>query len=96
MSRIKEWFTEFCLVLEATPRLEYSIAAVPVVPALFFAFGTWVLSTLDTTGPYGPMVAAMEGPLQIVFAALSAMLLLHMLSRASMQYRKARSRLYGY
>ena len=27
MSRMKEWFMEFCLVLEITPQLEYWIAA---------------------------------------------------------------------
>ncbi len=52
MSRIKEWFTEFCLVLEITPQLEYWIAAAFALPALIFAFGTWVITSLDTSGPY--------------------------------------------
>ena len=96
MSRMNEWFTEFCLVLEITPQLEYSIAAAGAVPALFFAFGTWLITGLGTSGPYGPMVAAVEGPLEIVNAALSALLFLRLTARVARQYRKARTRLYGY
>ena len=96
MSRVKEWFTEFCLVLEITPQLEYSIAAAGAVPALLFAFGTWLITGLDTSGPYGPMVAAVEGPLEMANAALSALLFFRLTARVAKQYRKARARLYGY
>ena len=96
MSRIKDWFTECCLVLEITPQLEYWIAAAVALPALIFAFGTWVTTSLDTSGPYGPMVAAVEGPFEMIFAALSAILFFQLTSKVAKQYRKARARLYGY
>ena len=96
MTRIKDWFTEFCLVLEITPQLEYLIAAAGAVPALIFAFGTWVITSLDTSGPYGPMVAAVEGPFEMIIAALSAILFFRLASQVAKQYRKARARLYGY
>jgi hypothetical protein len=96
LTRIKDWFTEFCLVLKINPQLEYWIAAAGAVPALLFAFGTWVITSVDTSGPYGPMVAAVEGPFEMVFAALSAILFFHLASNVAKQYRKARARLYGY
>jgi hypothetical protein len=96
VSRMKGWFTEFCLVLEITPQLEYSIAATGAVPALLFAIGTWVITNLDTSGPYGPMVAAVQGPFEMIFAALSAILFFHLASNVAKQYRKARARLYDY
>jgi hypothetical protein len=96
VTRIKDWFTEFCLVLEITPQLEYWIAAAGAVPALISAFGTWVITSLDTSGPYGPMVAAVEGPFEMIFAALSAISFLHLASKVAKEYRKARARLYGY
>jgi len=86
VSRMKEWFTEFCLVLEMTPQLEYWIAAAVA----------WVITGLDTSGPYGPMVAAVEGPFEMIFAATSAILFFHLTSKVAKQYRKARARLYGY
>jgi hypothetical protein len=96
VSRMKEWFTEFCLVLEISPQLEYWIAAAVALPALIFAFGTWVITSLDTSGSYGPMVAAVEGPFEMIFAALSAMSFLHLTSKVAKLYRKARARLYDY
>jgi hypothetical protein len=96
VSRIKEWFTEFCLVLEIAPQLEYWIAAAVALPASIFAFGTWVITGLDTSGPYGPIVAAVQAPFDMIFAALSAILFLHLTSKAAKEYRKARTRLYGY
>lgn len=96
VSRIKVWFTEFCLVLDRTPQIEYAIAATVVLPALTFAFGTWLVTGLDTSGPFGPMVAAVEGPFEIVFAALSAILFCRLAAKVAKQYRKARARLYGY
>jgi hypothetical protein len=96
VSRIKECFTEFCLVLEASPQMEYSIAAALALPAVVFALGTWVITSLDISGPYGPMVAAVEAPFELIFAALSAILFFCLISKAAKQYRKARARLYGY
>jgi hypothetical protein len=93
---MKEWFTEFCLVLEIAPQLEYWIATAIALPASTFAFGTWFITSLDTSGPYGPMVAAVEGPFEMTFAALSAILFFHLTSKVAKQYRKARARLYGY
>jgi hypothetical protein len=96
MLRIKEWFVEFCFVLEATPRLEYEMAASIALPCLFFAAGTWLITSLDTSGPYGPMVAAVEGPFELVFAALSTILFVRMASKVAKNYRKARAKLCGY
>jgi hypothetical protein len=93
---IKEWFTEFCLVLEIAPRLEYSIAATGVVPSLFFALGTWAITSLDTSGQYGSMVAAVEGHFEIVIAALSVILFFRLGAKVAKDYKKARARLYGY
>ena len=95
MSRMKEWFTELCFILDATPQMEYSIAATCVLPALMFALGTWLITSLDTSGPYGAMVAAVEGPLEMVFAGLSALLFFRLAAKVAKQYRKARARLYG-
>ena len=96
MSRMKEWLTEFCLVLEATPQMEYSIAAAVALPALIFAFGTWLISGLDTSGPFGPMIAAVEGPFEMTFAALSVILFFRLAATVAKRYRKARARLYGH
>jgi hypothetical protein len=96
VSRLKEWFTEFCLVLEITPQLEYWITAAIALPALIFALGTWPITSLDTSGPFGPMVAAVEGPFEMIFAALSAIVFFHLTSNVAKQYRKGRARLYGY
>ena len=95
MSRIKEWFAEFCVVLDATPRLEYSIAAAGTFPVLIFAFGTWLITGLDTSGPYGAMVAAVERPFEVVIATLSAILFFRLTAEVAKQYRKARARLCG-
>ena len=95
MSRIKEWFAEFCVVLETTPRIEYSIAMTGVLPTAMFFFGTWLVASIDISGPYGPMVAAVEGPSELVIATLSLILFVRLVSRVARQYRKARARLYG-
>jgi hypothetical protein len=95
VSRVKAWFTEFCFILDATPQMEYSIAAAGVLPALMFALGTWLMTSLDTSGPYGRMVAAVEGPFEMVFAGLSALLFFCLAAKVTKQYRKARARLYG-
>lgn len=96
MSHVKEWFTEFWLVLEITPQLEYSIVAAVALPALIFAFGTWLVTGLDTSGPFGPMIAAVEGPFEMTFAALSVILFLRLAAKVAKKYRKARARLYGH
>jgi hypothetical protein len=95
VSRVKEWFTEFCFILDATPQMEYSIAAAGVLPALMFALGTWLITSVDTSGPYGAMVAAVEGPFEMVFAGLSVLLFFRVAAKVAKQYRKARTRLYG-
>lgn len=95
MSRVKEWFTEFCLVLEVTPQMEYTVAAAFALPTLVFAGGTWLMTSLDTSGSYGPMVAAIEGPFEMVIAGLSALLFFQLVARIAKQYRKARARLNG-
>jgi hypothetical protein len=95
VSRIKEWFAEFNLVLDATPRMEYLIAAAGVIPALMFAFGTWLITGLDTSGPFGAIVAAVEGPFEMVNATLSAILFFRLIAKVAKQYRTARARLYG-
>ena len=96
MSRIKEWFMEFCAVPEATPRLEYSLAASVALPAFLFAFGTWLITRVDVSGFYGPIVAAVQGPLEIVVTALSMILFVRIASKVADDYRKARARLCGY
>jgi hypothetical protein len=95
VSRIKEWFAEFCYVLESTPHMEYAIATAFVLPVLIFAFGTWIVTGLDPSGPYGAMIQAIEGPFELVFASLSAMMFFHLMAVVAKHYRKARARLYG-
>jgi hypothetical protein len=92
---MREWFTEFRFVLDATPQMEYSIAATGVLPMLIFALGTWLITRLDTAGPYGPMIMAVEGPFELVLAGLSVIMFLGLAAKAAKQYRTARARLYG-
>lgn len=87
---------EFCHVLEVTPQMEYTVAAAFALPSLLFAGGTWLITSLDTSGPYGPIVAAVEGPFEMTFAVLSGLLFFRLIARAARQYRKARARLHGY
>jgi hypothetical protein len=96
MSRIKEWFMEFCHVLKVTPQMEYTVAAAFALPSLLFAGGTWLINSLDTSGPYGAMVVAVEGPFEMIFAVLSGLLFFSLIARAAAQYRKARARLHSY
>jgi hypothetical protein len=91
--RIKFWFVEYYFVINYSRRAYAALVLAVIAPVVIFSIGAWILSDIDASGPYAPMVAAVVHSLAKVLLGMTLIMQVKFFLIAAEQYRKARRRL---
>lgn len=95
INALRSDITEFLIVIDYSTEAWLALMMALLVPASALAIGAWWLSSLDVSGPYGPIVAAATHPLGYVLMTLTGLLQIRLGAYALSRYRKAKRQLEG-
>jgi hypothetical protein len=93
MRRIKDCVLEYCFVIDRSKRAYTALILALIAPAVIFMTGAWIITDIDVSGPYAPMVAAVTQSLVKVLLGITLIIQVKFLLIAAEQYRKAKARL---